>query len=246
MRIALKIEYDGRPFCGWQHQDNLPTIQAYVEKALTTVANHPVTVICAGRTDAGVHALQQVVHFDTTAIRPERAWVFGCNRILPSAIAIHWAKVMPDDFHARFSAIARQYRYIIYNHPVRPALQYGLVTWFCHPLDVELMQQGANYLLGENDFTSFRSVACQARTPMRNVMSIKIHREQEKVIIDIKANAFLHHMVRNIVGVLLEVGVKRRAPIWVQQVLQARDRRCASATAKPDGLYLAGVEYEKI
>ncbi|CAN5443175.1 tRNA pseudouridine(38-40) synthase TruA [soil metagenome] len=243
MRIALGLEYNGHKFCGWQYQDNLRTVQACLEMAVSAVADHPIRVVCAGRTDTGVHALEQVVHFDTTVHRSSRAWVLGCNRLLPTDICIHWAKEVSDNFHARFSATARQYRYIIYNNPIRPALQHGLVTWFCHSLDEALMQQAANYLVGEHDFASFRAKACQAKTSIRNMQNINLHREQDKIIIDFKANAFLHHMIRNIVGVLLEVGVERQPPEWAKHLLDARDRQLAAATAKPDGLYLVGIEY---
>lgn len=243
MRIALALEYDGHPYFGWQRQEHVPTVQRCVEDALSKIANEPVQVFCAGRTDAGVHALEQVIHFDTQAHRDLRAWTHGSNNYLPSSIAVRWAKEVPDDFHARFSASARRYRYLIYNAPLRPAIQTHQVTWFYQPLNEKRMQKAADYLIGEKDFSSFRSSQCESKTPMRNVKEIIVTRNQEWITIEIEANAFLHHMVRNIVGVLVKIGSGFKNPEWMQEVLLAKDRRQAAETAPPQGLYLIKVTY---
>lgn len=243
MRIALGIEYDGSAFYGWQRQREVNSVQQELETALSAVANQPVELFCAGRTDAGVHATGQVVHFDTDAIRDDKAWVMGTNSRLPDAIAVRWAKVVPDDFHARFSATARRYRYIIYNHKYRPAILRSGLSHYHQQLNIELMQQAAPFLLGEQDFSSFRAVQCQSKTPFRNVHHLRIERRGDYIVLDIKANAFLHHMVRNITGSLLEVGMQNRPPQWISELLAAKDRNLAGATAKPGGLYLVDVEY---
>lgn len=243
MRIALGIEYKGQDFYGWQAQENLPTIQNEIEKALSKIADHPVTLVCAGRTDAGVNALGQVAHFDTHQIRDKRAWVLGTNSHLPSSIAIRFAQEMPDDFHARFSALSRCYQYVIYNAPTRPAIFSHCVTWMYEDLNTKTMQEAANYLLGEQDFTSFRSSECESKTPMREVKKINVLRMKEYVIIEIEANAFLHHMVRNIVGSLIAVGTGLYEPIWLNEVLLAKDRRKAGKTSAASGLYLNFVRY---
>ncbi len=243
MRVALGIEYDGTDFFGWQRLAHGPSVQAEVEAALSFVANHPVEVTCAGRTDAGVHARCQVVHFDSTAIRDPRAWVLGATTRLPHAIAVLWAQAVPDDFNARFAARARRYRYTILNRPVRPALEARFVAWERVPLDADAMHVAAQALLGEQDFTSFRAVSCQARHARRCVTAISARRECGNVIIDIEANAFLHHMVRNIVGSLLEVGRGERPPGWIAELLAARDRSIAGATASPQGLTFIGPRY---
>jgi len=244
-RLALCIEYAGERYKGWQKQkfDNLPTVQGYVEKALSKVANHPVSVICAGRTDTGVNATYQIVHFDSAAIRNERAWVLGTNSNLPQDIAVQWAKVVDPEFHARFSAQQRRYRYLIYSNPVMPAVLAKGVTWTHKKLDLELMQQGANYLQGEHDFSSYRAVACQAKSPVRTISEISLYRHGELLVIDVQANAFLHHMIRNIAGVLMAIGAQEAPPIWAQQVLDARDRRQGGVTAPPHGLYFVDVKY---
>ncbi|WP_080205096.1 tRNA pseudouridine(38-40) synthase TruA [Salmonella enterica] len=218
-KIALGIEYDGSKYYGWQRQNEVRSVQEKLEKALSQVANEPINVFCAGRTDAGVHGTGQVVHFETTALRKDAAWTLGVNANLPGDIAVRWVKTVPDDFHARFSATARRYRYIIYKH------------------------RAAQCLLGENDFTSFRAVQCQSRTPWRNVMHINVTRHGPYVVVDIKANAFVHHMVRNIVGSLLEVGAHNQPESWIAELLAARDRTLAAATAKAEGLYLVAVDY---
>jgi tRNA pseudouridine38-40 synthase len=244
MRIALGVESDGANFSGWQvQQKGVRTVQACVETALSKVANHPLGVACAGRTDAGVHALGQVCHLETQAQRPSRAWIRGTNSHLPEDISILWSLPVPDTFHARFSALARRYRYLILNRAVRSALHRQRATWFCRPLDVERMAQAARSLVGEHDFTSFRAVACQSRTPVRSVYTLEVTRKDDFVILEVEANGFLHHMVRNIAGVLMAVGTGVRPVHWAQQVLESRDRTLGGVTAPPEGLYLIHVRY---
>lgn len=244
MRIALGIEYDGSGFHGWQSQQSgVRTVQDCMEKALSQVADQPVSLICAGRTDAGVHASAQVVHFDTTAERRLRAWVLGANSNLPDDVCVIWARFVADDFNARFSATARRYRYRILNRAVRSALQHRRMTWHRYALDEERMQKAAKYLLGEHDFTSFRAVSCQAKSPWRTISDLRIERRDDLIIIEIEANAFLHHMVRNIVGVLLAIGRGERSPDWAQAVLLARDRTRGGVTAPAEGLSLITVRY---
>jgi len=243
MRIALGIEYDGTGFFGWQRQREVTSVQAELEMALAKVANQPIEVFCAGRTDAGVHATGQVVHFDTTSIRDEKAWVMGTNTQLPDQIAVRWAKVVPDDFHARFSATARRYRYVIYNHKYRPAILCSGISHYHQSLDIALMQQAAPALLGEHDFSAFRAIQCQSNTPFRHVQHLRLERFGDYVVLDIKANAFLHHMVRNITGSLLEIGMGRQTPDWLATLLASKNRNLAAATAKPGGLYLVDVDY---
>ncbi|OGV25503.1 MAG: tRNA pseudouridine(38-40) synthase TruA [Legionellales bacterium RIFCSPHIGHO2_12_FULL_37_14] len=245
MRIALALEYDGSGYHGWQEQTGLKTIQQVVERAISRVANEDVTVYAAGRTDTGVHALGQIIHFDTSCERSMRAWIHGTNAYLPKEVCVKWSKEMPEEFNARHSALARSYRYIIFNSVVRPALFRGNVTWQYRQLNHDLMQEAAQLLIGEHDFTSFRSVECQSKTPMRNIHSLEVSREGEKVIIDITANAFLHHMVRNIVGVLMTVGSGKYPVSWVKEVLDAKDRRKGAETAPAYGLYLVRVDYSK-
>ncbi|MEJ2060285.1 MAG: tRNA pseudouridine(38-40) synthase TruA [Gammaproteobacteria bacterium] len=244
MRIALGVEYDGSDFCGWQSQDGVRTVQDVVETAVGKVAAHTVKVVCAGRTDTGVHATSQVIHFETESERSERSWVLGTNANLPADVAIHWARVVPEDFHARFAARSRRYRYVICNRWVRPALLRGRVTWMHHELDAGLMQQGADHLVGEHDFSTFRALACQAKSPVRHMYRIDVHRVGEFIYIDLHANAFLHHMVRNIAGVLMTVGRGEQPPAWVGELLQLRNRTLGGVTAPPDGLYLVDVEYD--
>lgn len=244
-RVAMALSYDGSAYRGWQSQrkPQVDTVQEQLQEALSRVANAPVTVQCAGRTDAGVHASHQVVHFDSPCQRDEKAWVMGVNTQLPRSVAVHWAKPVAADFNARFSALARRYRYLILNTSSRRALLSSGVTFESRGLDASLMHRAAQSLLGEQDFTSYRAVACQSRTPMRNVHFIDVSRRGDLVVVDIQANAFLHHMVRNIVGVLLEIGAGRQSPQWAQEVLEARDRTVAAATAPPYGLYLVDVIY---
>lgn len=244
-RVALGIEYDGSAFSGWQTQldPHLRTVQESVEHALSSVADHPVTVLCAGRTDAGVHASGQVIHFDTPADRPLKAWVLGCNALLPREVAVRWAQQVPADFHARFSALSRRYRYVICNDGVRPAMYHQFLTHHRYPLDTELMHAAGQSLLGEQDFTSFRGAACQSRTPMRNVTELSVRRSAQYVTVEIEANAFLLHMVRNIVGTLMEIGEGRKPVQWAAELLGLRDRTRAAPTAQPNGLSLIHVRY---
>lgn len=243
MRIALAVEYDGSPFCGWQYQDHSPSVQATVEKALSKVANHPVRVICAGRTDTGVHATEQIIHFDTDVERADHQWVFGANANLPDSISILWAKQVSNEFHARFSAIRRRYRYVIVNRRIRHALLAHRVVWDYRPLDETRMAEAAGYLLGEHDFSSYRALACQAKSPVRTLYQLDVKRHDELLSLDLEANAFLHHMVRNIAGVLMAIGAGEQEPIWAKQVLEMRDRTLGGVTAPPGGLYLTGVDY---
>ncbi|KTD82378.1 tRNA pseudouridine(38-40) synthase TruA [Legionella waltersii] len=243
MRIALVVEYDGCRYHGWQAQTGLHTIQQALENALSKVADCAISVVCAGRTDTGVHATNQVVHFDCEKERTIRAWIHGANSFLPKDICVKWGKEMPDTFHARYSAISRRYRYVIYNSAIRPGLLRSNVTWQYRQLDHRLMHQGAQFLVGENDFTSFRSIECQSNTPMRNIHAIQVTRHNDLVLIDITANAFLHHMVRNIAGVLIAVGSGKHPVSWVEEVLKAKDRKLGAETAPSYGLYLAQVNY---
>lgn len=243
MRIALGIEYNGAHYFGWQRQREVKSVQESLEKALSVVANHPIEVQCAGRTDAGVHGTGQVVHFDTTATRKMVAWTMGANANMPKDIAVRWAKEVPEEFHARFSATARRYRYIIYNHAYRPAILEKGISHYHGDLDAEKMHLAGQYLLGENDFTSFRAAHCQSRSPWRNVMHLNVSRHGHFIVVDIKANAFVHHMVRNIVGSLIVVGRGEQPTEWIQWLLQAKDRNLAGPTAKAEGLYLVEVDY---
>lgn len=243
MRIALGVEYEGSSYYGWQAQKEVLAIQACLEQALGKVADHAINVQAAGRTDKGVHALCQVVHFDTEVARPLHAWVKGGNRYLPNDIRVLWAKMVPEDFHARFSALARSYRYIIYNHGIRPSLLRNYVGWYPMPLEEKLMAEGGRYLIGEHDFSAFRGSDCQAKSPMRKVEKIKIMRFQDYIIIDITANAFLHHMVRNIVGALVLVGKGEREPSWIKKLLLEKDPSQAGVIAGAAGLYLAEISY---
>jgi tRNA pseudouridine38-40 synthase len=243
MRVALGIEYDGTMFAGWQSQTHGNTVQDVLERALSTVADSPVVTVCAGRTDAGVHALAQVVHFDTEVCRPDSAWVRGTNANLPSTVAVCWAMPVSEEFHARFSATARSYRYLMFNHPVRPALLDGKVGWYHAPLDVEAMCLAAAPLLGKHDFSAFRASQCQAKSPVRTLRKLDIVRQGDMIVFDLEANAFLHHMVRNLVGTLVYVGNGRRPVGWMQDVLESRDRAKAAPTFSAGGLYLVGVDY---
>jgi len=244
MRIALGVEYDGSQFFGWQSQPEGRTVQDELQAALSGIANEPVAIVAAGRTDTGVHALEQVVHFDTGVERPLSAWVRGVNSFLPKSIAVLWAHAVPDEFHARFSAQARSYRYQLINRPVRSAVLYGKVGWFHAPLDVERMREGAQYLLGEHDFSAFRAAECQAKSPIKNLAQIDIVRQGDMIILDLTAGAFLHHMVRNIVGCLVYVGKGKHPPQWIKEVLESRNRKQAAPTFAPDGLYLRRISYD--
>lgn len=242
-RIALGIEYDGSRYSGWQRQDHSDAIQAHVESALSKVANMDITVICAGRTDAGVHAYGQVIHFDTVAQRENLAWVKGANTYLPSDIRVLWSKVVPIQFDARKSALSRQYLYVIYNRDVSPGIMHHGKTWFYAKLDANSMHEAGKYLVGEHDFTSFRATQCQAKTPIRHIYDLNVNRTDDYITINVTANAFLHHMVRNIVGTLVQIGQGKFPPSWIKSVLQAKDRREAGVTAPPNGLYLSKVSY---
>jgi len=243
MRVALGIEYDGSNYFGWQRQREVISVQQHLETVLSKIANQPIEVTCAGRTDAGVHATGQVVHFDTSNPRKLAAWTLGCNSNLPDNIAVRWANDVGEDFHARFSATARRYRYIIVNRPFRPGILRAGVTHHHHPLDEHKMHQAAQALLGEQDFSSFRAVHCQSKTPFRCVHSVSVTRHGDFVVVDIAANAFLHHMVRNIVGSLLRVGEGAEPVDWIAVLLALKDRTQAAPTAKPNGLYLVDVTY---
>lgn len=243
-RVALCLSYNGQSFHGWQAQDSdLPTVQKSIEDAISQVANERIEVVCAGRTDKAVHASHQVVHFDTTARRSERSWVFGCNSNLPKDISVTWAKTVHPDFHARYSALSRRYHYCIYNHPSRPANFASEMTWYHYPLNEAPMHEAAQVLVGEHDFSSFRAAGCQSKSANRFLEHVDVFRVGHMVIIDIKGNAFLHHMVRNIAGVLLEIGSGKADVSWCQQVLDARDRTQAAVTAPPNGLFLSQVAY---
>ena len=243
MRLALGIEYDGTAYCGWQSQASGRAVQSAVEDALSRIADQTVTVQCAGRTDAGVHASGQVAHFDTTAVRDPRAWTLGTNSHLPRDIAVRWAQVVDDDFHARFSAESRAYAYVIANQQTRPGLWQQRVSWQCRPLVVERMNEAAAHLLGEHDFSAFRAAGCQARHPVRRLLHLSLARHHDYVILRIEANAFLQHMVRNIAGVLMEIGYGAREPDWARDVLAGRDRRLGGVTAPAGGLYFLHARY---
>jgi len=243
MRYALGIEYDGTDFLGWQRLSHGASLQAAVEKALSKVADHPVEAICSGRTDAGVHALCQVVHFDTEAQRDPRAWVLGVNSNLPRAIRVLWSQPVRQAFHARYAARARRYRYTILNRLVQPALERFRATWERAPLDAERMHRAAQALLGEHDFSAFRTVHCQAPHARRDLQAIEVRREGERVIMQVQANAFLHHMVRNIMGSLIPIGRGERPESWMAELLAGRDRAVAGPTAPPEGLLFLGALY---
>lgn len=242
-RYAAGIEYDGTRFLGWQTQDQTPTVQATVEAAMSFVANEPIVLTCAGRTDTGVHALGQVAHFESSAIRSERSWVLGSNTRLPDDVAVKWVRQVPMDFHARYSAIDRRYRYRIVRSTHRPVLDRHQSMWAYFDLDVARMDEAARALIGEHDFTSYRTVACQSPTPMRLVKHIGFSASSGIIDIEFIANAFLHHMIRNIVGSLLLVGRGERPVEWIGEVLAARNRKLAGPTASPQGLVFLGPRY---
>jgi tRNA pseudouridine38-40 synthase len=244
-RIACRIEYLGTAYNGWQSQphENSITVQDCLEAAFAEVANLPVKVSCAGRTDAGVHAHCQIIHFQATATRSAKSWVFGANANLPRDIRVHWAVPVPDDFHARFSATSRRYRYVIEDTLVRSAILTGVTTWHRRPLNTEIMNTATSYLLGERDFSAFRAAACQSATAMREVQHAQVSRQGRFVVLDIQANAFLYHMVRNIAGALIMVGDGRKEAVWIEQLLAGKDRTVAADTAAASGLYLVDVKY---
>ena len=243
MRIALGVEYDGSAFCGWQKQRAPCGVQTVLEDALGRIAGEPIALVAAGRTDAGVHALGQVVHFDTQARRPLSAWVRGGNALLPGSVCVLWAHPVADHFHARYSALSRCYRYVLLNHPVRPALQRGRLGWYHRQLDAALMHAAAQSLVGEHDYSAFRAAECQANTPVRTIYRANVARRGDFVSFEVCANAFLQHMVRNITGSLIAVGNGARPPGWMSELLLTRDRTLAAATAAPAGLYLTAVQY---
>ncbi len=243
MRIALGVSYHGTPYNGWQSQPTGHTIQDHLESALSTFADQAISTLCAGRTDAGVHGLMQVVHFDTPVVRDEFSWVRGPNSFLPRDIAVQWARGVPDTFHARASAISRRYTYVLLESPVRPSFEAGRVGWVFRPLDAQALRRGADHLLGEHDFTSFRASACQALTPVKTLNRIDIGRRGAYWRFDFEGNAFLHHMIRNIMGCLVLIGQGLQPPDWMADVLAARDRDAAAPTFAPDGLYFVGPRY---
>jgi tRNA pseudouridine38-40 synthase len=250
-RIALGLEYDGRAFHGWQRQKGLPSVQATLEDALARIAAHPVRLHCAGRTDAGVHASAQVVHFDTAAQRPLSAWVRGLNALLPPAVAVCWAKAVDARFHARYSACRRRYRYILLNRPERPGLWAGRAGWFHLPLDLAAMQAATACLLGEHDFSAFRAAGCQAKSAVKLLTRVAVRQEMLRMsggffVFDFEANAFLQHMVRNLVGALVYVGKGAWSPQYLQSVLENRNRALSAPTFPPDGLYFQGALYDPV
>ena len=244
MRIALGLEFAGTPFTGWQSQPEGRSVQDVLQRALRAIAGEKVGTVAAGRTDAGVHATLQIVHFDTAAVRPDCAWVRGVNAHLPPEIAVQWARPVTAEFHARFAASARHYTYVLANRPVRPALLAGRIGWYHRPLDVDAMREGAAALVGTHDFSAFRAAQCQARTPVKTLSFAGIDAIGDCVRFDFSANAFLHHMIRNIVGALIHVGAGKSPPAWVGQLLAGRDRTVAAPTFAADGLYLTGADYD--
>ncbi len=244
MRFALAVEYAGHAFCGFQSQPSKCGVQDALQQALGAIAGHEVSVAAAGRTDAGVHAVSQVVHFDTVVQRPGGAWVRGVNTHLPAAAAVLWARAVGPDFHARFAATARHYTYLLLNRAERPGLCAGRAGWYHRPLDVEAMRAGAAHLAGTHDFSAFRAAECQAKSPVKTLSRVAVAAQPPFVRFDFTANAFLHHMVRNIVGSLVYVGAGRQPPDWIASLLAARDRTLAAPTFSADGLYLAGADYD--
>lgn len=244
-RYALCVEYAGAAYRGWQIQkeDDVASVQEEVQKALSRIANHPISVVCAGRTDARVNATYQIIHFDSPIKRTDRAWVLGTNTYLPDDIAIQWAKPVNENFHARFSALERRYRYLIYSNPVKPALMPKGITWTYKELDIERMSTAAQFLVGEHDFTSYRAVGCQAKSPVRTVKKFEVYRSGHLIVLDVCANAFLHHMIRNFAGVLMSIGCGEAEPQWAKDVLDARDRRKGGVTGPPFGLYFVDAKY---
>jgi tRNA pseudouridine38-40 synthase len=244
MRIALGVEYDGSAYNGWQSQPDVPNVQDALQAALSSVAGVRIDILAAGRTDTGVHALEQVIHFDTDIQRPLSAWVRGSNALLPKDIAVLWAHAVPEEFHARFSAQARSYQYVLVNRPSRVGVHHAKVGWFHQSLDVAAMRKAAQYLLGKHDFSSFRSAECQAKTPMKDLARLDIRQQGDTLIFDLTADAFLHHMVRNILGCLVYVGKSKHPPVWMKEVLEHRNRAHAAPTFAPDGLYLKRIHYD--
>ena len=244
MRIALGLEYHGRGYCGWQTQPNGCGIQDVVQRALSNIAEHAVEVVSAGRTDTGVHALEQVIHFDTLADRPLTAWIRGANANLPNDVAVLWAHPISNEFHARYSARSRSYRYLLLNRPQRAAVAHGRIGWFHQTLDVDAINEAAQILVGHHDFSAFRSSECQAKTPVKTIAECRVYRHDDLVIFELRADGFLHHMVRNLVGSLVYVGSGRRSQMWLRDVLQSKDRNLAAPTFAADGLYLTAIGYD--
>ncbi len=247
-RIILGVQYDGGSWQGWQRQPHGNTVQNSLESAVAKFAQHPVDIVCAGRTDAGVHAIEQVLHFDSYAERELFSWVRGVNTLLPSSIGVRWAAIHeandPEPFHARFSATARTYHYLIHNDPIRSPLLKGRAGWVFRPLQAERMHEAAQLLVGTHDFSAYRAAECQANTPVRTMHQIDVAQQGQLIMLTFKANAFLHHMVRNIVGSLVQVGIGNQPASWIADLLQGRDRSVAAPTFAPDGLYLAKVDYD--
>lgn len=243
MRLALGIEYDGSAFCGWQEQAGVRTVQACLDEALSVVANEPIKTVCGGRTDTGVHAIGQVVHIDTVAERPARAWILGTNVNLPRDVAVRWSRPVPADFHARFSALRRCYRYVILNRTARPGLWSTKASWEPRHLDEARMHRAAQHLLGEHDFSGYRARGCQAKHPLRRIEYIDVRRQGDLVILVVVANAFLQHMVRNIAGVLVSIGIGKADESWTRTILENRNRAQGGVTAPPQGLYLIDIQY---
>ncbi len=242
-RYAAVVQYDGSTFCGFQKQKHSPSVQQALESALSYVADQPLIISCAGRTDTGVHASHQVIHFDSGAVRTGHNWIQGANSKLPDSISLVWADQVDASFHARFSASARTYRYVIAASRARPAILASGVTWVKFPVNPAAMQEACQYLLGEQDFSAFRGAGCQSLSPFRNVTSANIYQAGQLLVFEVTANAFVLHMVRNMVGSLLEVGFGRQQPSWIKQLLRAADRNQSGATAAPNGLYLVDVQY---
>ena len=242
-RYAAVVSYDGSAFCGFQKQKHSPSVQQELERALSSVANEELVVSCAGRTDTAVHASHQVIHFDTSAERSGRNWLKGANSRLPDSISLRWAEQVSESFHARFSATSRTYRYAMYASDARPAVLSQGVTWVRYPLTIEPMQEACQYLLGEQDFSAFRGAGCQSNSPFRNITSAKVVRVGQLMVFEVSANAFVLHMVRNMVGSLMEIGFGRQQPDWIAQLIAGKDRCKSAATASPNGLYLVDVDY---
>lgn len=243
-KMAAYVEYDGRDFVGWQYQTGLRSVQGAVEDGLSVIANERISVRCAGRTDSGVHGMGQVIHFETHALRSKRSWLLGTNANMPPDVSIYWVGEVAQDFDARFRAVSRSYRYVIFNGKTRSALWAGRCMYEPRPLDVERMQAAAQHIVGRHDFSSFRGRDCQAKSPVKCVNRLELFRQDQWVVMDIEAGGFLHNMVRNIVGTLAEVGRGVREPEWVAEVIAKRDRRVAGATVTPRGLYFLGAQYE--
>jgi tRNA pseudouridine38-40 synthase len=243
-KVVLVVEYNGSEYKGWQAQKfGVPSVQENLEKALAVIANHPVKVVCAGRTDSGVHASAQVVHFETEVERNERAWTIGVNTYLPTDITVVAARYVADDFHARFSALSRRYRYVIYSSDFCPAILSKGVTWTYKTLNVQAMKKAASVFLGTHDFSSFRAIGCQANTPIRTILHFDVQQLGQYIVLDVRANAFLHHMIRNFAGVLMAIGAGEKPVSWAKQTLDAKDRTKGGITAPPTGLYFVDAQY---